>query len=178
MKIIAFFLLASLMIEAVYAEQRLSDIRPGLPCDQAQEAEKRLGSLNLSSDDSNGISRYTAIYRGKKATIVYRCDKGLLTELTIIVTSTTRDEAYQFANEQKIELIKRLGDPIHDGLGLSIWKRFYYGFMGADLDYITSIVVWGREKEDTMLSVRESEPNLWEVHISQGSSKLEYILNS
>ena len=53
-----------------------------------------------------------------------------------------------------------------------------FGILGADLDYLTSVVVWGREKEDVMLLVRETEEKLWVVIISQGSSKMEYILNS
>jgi len=50
--------------------------------------------------------------------------------------------------------------------------------MGADLDYLTIVVVWGRAKEDAMLMVRETETKKWQVTISQGSSKVEYILNS
>ena len=53
-----------------------------------------------------------------------------------------------------------------------------FGFLGADLDYLTSVVVWGRAKEDVMLSVRETEDKLWMVIISQVSSKMAYILNS
>ena len=178
MKIIVFFLLSLLIVEAVCAEQRLSDIRPGVPCDKIPETEKRLGSLELAVHDAKGISKYTGTHGEKKATIVYHCDKGRLTEQKIIVISTTRDEAYRFANEQKIELTKRLGDPIHDGLDLNIWKRLFFGFVGADLDYLTGAVVWGRAKEDAMLLVKETGTNLWEISISLGSSKLEYILNS
>ena len=178
MKIIVFFLLSLLIVEAVCAEQRLSDIRPGVPCDKIPETEKRLGSLELAVHDAKGISKYTGTLGGKKATIVYHCDKGRLTEQKIIVTITTRDEAYRFANEQKIELTKRLGDPIHDGLDLNIWKKLFFGFVGADLDYLTGVVVWGRAKEDAMLLVKETGTNLWEISISLGSSKLEYILNS
>ena len=178
MKIIIVFLLSTLLVEAVCAEQRLSDIRPGVTCDTIPETEKRLGSVELSIQDAKGISKYTGTHGGKKATIVYHCDKGRLTEQKIIVISTTRDEAYRFANEQKIELTKRLGDPIHDGLDLNIWKKLFFGFVGADLDYLTGVVVWGRAKEDAMLLVKETGTNLWEISISQGSSKLEYILNS
>lgn len=178
MKTVILFLLSSLLVEAVYAEQRLSDIRPGVPCDKIQEIEKHLGSLELAVDDSKGISKYTGTQGGKKATIEYHCDEGRLTEQTIIVTTTTRDEAYRFANEQKTELITHLGDPIHDGLDLGIWKRLIFGFMGADLDYLTGVVVWGRAKEDAMLLVKEIDSNLWKIYISQGSSKLEYILNA
>ena len=177
MRIIIFIILSSLIVEVIYAEQRLWDIRPGFPCDQIPETEKRLGSLELSVHDGKGISKYTGIQGGKKATIVYRCDKGRLAEQLIIITITSRDEASRFANEQKIKLAERLGDPIHDGLDLSIWKRLYFGFMGADLDYLTSVVVWGRAKEDIMLLLRESGTNLWEISISQGSSKSEYIFN-
>ena len=53
-----------------------------------------------------------------------------------------------------------------------------FGFLGADLDYLTSVVVWGRAKEDVMLLVRKTEDKHWVVSISRGSSKMEYILNS
>ena len=178
MKIIVFFLLSSLIVETIYADQRLSDIRPGIPCDEILETEKRLGSVELAVNDGEGISNYIGIQEGQKVTIVYRCDKGRLIEQKIIFASTSRDEAYRLANEQKTKLTERFGDPIHDGLELSIWKKFYFGFVGADLDYLTSVVVWGREKEDAMLLIQETETNLWEVSISQGSTKLEYILNN
>ena len=90
----------------------------------------------------------------------------------------TREEAYRFAREQRAELSKRLGEPIHDGLDLAGWRQLYFRFMGADLDYLTIVVVWGRAKEDAMLMVRETETKKWQVTISQGSSKVEYILNS
>jgi len=178
MKIIIFFLLSSLIVEAACAEQRLSDIQPGIPCGKIPEIEKRLGSVELAVHDAKGINIYTETQGGREKTIVYHCDKGLLTEQKIIVTSTTRDEAYRFANKQKTALTKHLGEPIHDGLELGIWKRLFFAFLGADLDYLTSVVVWGRAKEDAMLLIREAGTNLWEVSISQGSSKLEYILNS
>ncbi len=178
MKIIVYLLFSALIVEVVCAEQRLLDIRPGVPCGKILETEKRLGSVESTVHDAQGNSKYSGIQGGRKATIVYRCDKGLLAEQTIIVISSTRDEAYRFADEQKIELSKRLGDPIHDGLDLDIWKRLYFGFMGADLDYLASVVVWGRAEEDTMLLIKEIGKNLWEVSISQGSSKFEYILNS
>jgi hypothetical protein len=53
-----------------------------------------------------------------------------------------------------------------------------FSFLGADLDYLGAVVVWGKEKEDVMLLIREIETNRWEISISQGSSKFEYILNS
>lgn len=177
MKIINLFLLFLLIVGAVYADQRLSDIQLGIPCDQIPATEKRLGSLELAVNDGEGIRKYTGTQGGEKATIIYRCDKGRLIEQEIVFTSASRDEAYQFANEQKIELANRLGDPIHDGLDLSIWKRLYFGFMGADLDTLIGVVVWGRAKEDAMLLVQETETNLWQVSITQGSSKWEYILN-
>ncbi len=133
MKITVFFLLSSLIVEAVCAEQRLLDIRPGVPCSKILETEKRLGSLESTVHDAQGNRKYSGTQGGKKATILYHCDKGLLAEQTIVVISSTRDEAYRFANEQKIELSKHLGDPIHDGLDLDIWKKLYFGFMGADL---------------------------------------------
>lgn len=43
---------------------------------------------------------------------------------------------------------------------------------------LTSVVVWGRKNTDVMLLVREIEDSHWEVIISQGSAKTEYILNS
>ncbi len=178
MKIIAFFLLSLLTVKAVCVELRLSDIRPGVSCGTIPETEKSLGSLEIAAHDAKGFSKYTGTQGGKEATIVYQCDKGRLTEQKIIVASTTRDEAYQFANKQKIELIKHLGNPIHDGFALGTWKKLFFAFMGADLDYLTAVVVWGRAREDVMLSVKEIGTNLWEVSISQGSPKLEYILNS
>ena len=177
MKLIIFFLLSSLIVEAIYADQRLPDIQLGIPCDKIPEIERRLGSLELTVIDGKGISKYTGIQGGQKTTIVYRCEQGRLIEQTIIFTSASRDEAYRFANEQKIKLTKRLGDSIHDGLNLSIWKKLYFGFMGADLDLLIDVVVWGRAKEDVMLLVQETGTNLWQVSISQGSSKWEYILN-
>ncbi|MCU7878933.1 MAG: hypothetical protein KZQ84_19430 [Candidatus Thiodiazotropha sp. (ex Lucinoma borealis)] len=178
MKTIVFLLLASLIIAEVYAEERLSDIRLGTSCNMIPETEKRLGSIELAVDDSNGIRKYSGTFEGKKATIVYYCNDGRLTEQTVIITSATQDEAYRFANEQKASLILRLGDPIHDGLSLGIGRRIFFGILGADLDYLTRVVVWGRAKEDTMLEIKEIGNELWEVSISQGSSKLAYILNS
>jgi hypothetical protein len=178
MKIIVLFLLSWLMANAVYADQRLSDVRPGIPCDRIAETEKRLGSVAADVHGTQSTMRYTGTQGGEKATIIYHCDKGRLTEQTIIVTSTTRDEAYRFAEEQKTALTKRLGEPVHDGLDLGIWKRLYFGFMGADLDYLLRVVVWGKKKEDAMLLIKETGVDQWEVSISQGSSKMEYILNS
>jgi len=178
MRIIVIFLLSLLMVDAVCAGQRLSDIRPGDPCDEIVEIEKRLGSSESASNDAKGVSRYTGTHGGKEATIVYRCDEGLLDEQTIVVTTSTQDEAYRFANEQKAEISRRLGNPIHDGLELGTWRRLFFGFLGADLDYLVRVVVWGRAKEDPMLSVTEVGENRWEVSVSQGSSKTEYIFNS
>ncbi len=178
MKILVFLLLSSLMIETVYAQQRLSDVHPGDPCTKISETEKRLKSLDLAVPEGKGVSRYTGIQGGEKAAIVYHCSKGRLVEQTITVTKTTREEAYRFANEQKAELTKQLGDPVHDGLDLSILKRLYFAFVGADLDYLVGAVIWGTSKEDAMLLVKEIGTNHWEVTISQGSSKMEYILNS
>ncbi len=50
--------------------------------------------------------------------------------------------------------------------------------MGADLEYLSSVVVWGKSEEDTIILIRETESNQWEVSVSRGSSKWEYILNS
>ncbi len=183
MKIIAFFLfsfflLSLLMIEAVCAVQRLSDIRPGVPCDKIPATEKRLGSREFTTNDAPDVSRYTGTLGGEIATVVYLCDKGRLNEQKIIVTFTTRDEAYRFANEQKMVLTMHLGDPIHDGPDMGVWEKLWFAFKGGDLDYLSIVVVWGRAKEDVMLLVKERGNNLWEITISQGSSKLEYILNS
>ena len=178
MKISVFFLLSFLTVQAVYAERRLSDIQPGVPCSKIPEIEKHLGSAELAARNAKGIRVYAGIQGGEKATIVYHCDQERLTEQKIIITSTTREGAYRFANEQKIKLTKLLGEPIHDGLDLSIGKRLYFAFVGSDLDHLTRVVVWGRAKEDTMLLIEETGTNLWEVSISQGSSKLKYILNS
>jgi hypothetical protein len=178
MKIFIFLLLSLLVVEANYAEQRLWDTRPGVPCNKIPEVEKHLGSFKLDTQDGKGISKYMGTQGGRKATIIYRCDKGRLSEKRIIVTSSSRDEAYRFANEQKIKMTKQFGTPIHDGLDMSIWKRLYFGFVGADLDYLISVVVWGRAKEDSMLLIKETGNNRWEVSISQGSSKSEYIFNS
>ena len=178
MKTIIAFLLASLLVGPVCAGQRLADIQPGFSCDGIPQVEKRLGSVELAAQDANGISKYTGIQGGEEVTVVYHCDHGRLTEQEIIFTSATQSRAYQIANEQRKELAKNLGEPIHDGLNLGAWRKLMFGFLGADLDYLTSVVVWGRAKEDVMLLVRETEDKRWEVTISQGSSKTEYILNS
>ena len=178
MKKIIVFLLASLLVGTVCAGQRLVDILPGFSCDGIPQVEKRLGSVELATQDANGISKYTGTQGGEEATVVYYCDQGRLTEQELIFTSTTQSKAYRIANEQRKELAKNLGEPIHDGLNLGAWRKMMFGILGADLDYLTSVVVWGREKEDVMLLVRETEDKRWEVTISQGSSKIEYILNS
>jgi len=177
-KLCALFLLSLLAMEAACAAQRFSDIRPGMSCSRIPEIEMGLGSSESVVDETTGISQYRGTQGGIIATIVYHCDKGLLVEQKLIVTSQTRDEAYRFADEQKIELTRHLGDPIHDGLTLGAWRRMFYGFLGADLDYLTTVVVWGREPKDVMLMIKEAGADLWEVTISQGSSKMEYILNS
>jgi hypothetical protein len=178
MKIFVFILLSLLFIEAVCAEQRLSEMQPGVPCARIPETEKRLGSIESAVTDPTGVSKYTGTHGGTDASIVYVCEKGRLAEQKIIVTTSTRDEAYRFANEQKLELTQRLGNPMHDGFTLGIGSRMYFAFKGSDLDYLSTVVVWGRAKEDVMLLVKQIGNNLWEISISQGSSKLEYILNS
>ena len=175
---IVIFLLTSLLVGTACAGQRLADIQPGFPCDEIPQAEKRLGSVELAAHDKNGISKYSGTQGGVEVTVVYHCDKGQMTEQEIIITSTTQSNAYQIANELRKELAKYMGEPIHDGLNLRAWRKMIFGFLGADLDYLTSIVVWGRAKEDVMLLVRETEDKLWVIIISQGSSKMEYILNS
>ena len=101
-----------------------------------------------------------------------------MTEQEIFITITNQKDAYQIANELRKELEESLGNPIHDGLNLEVWRTMIFGILGADLDYLTSVVVWGRAKKDVMLLVRETEDKLWVITISQGSSKIEYILNS
>ena len=172
------FLLAFLLVGSVCARQRLADIQPDFPCDGIQQVEKSLGSVELAIQDTNGISKYMGTQGGVEAIIVYHCEQGRVTEQEIIFTSTTQSKAYQIANEQRKKLTKKLGEPIYDGLNLGIWKRMMSGFMGADLDYLTSVVVWGRAKKDVMLLVKKTEEKLWVITISQGSSKIEYILNS
>ena len=178
MKTIVAFVLSSLLVGTLYAEQRLAETQPGIPCEGIPQVEKRLGSAELTGQDGNGISKYTGTHGGVAATVVYHCDRGRLKEQQIIFTSTTQSEAYRIANEQRKELAKNLGEPIHDGLNLGTWRKLMFGILGADLDYLMSVVVWGRAKEDVMLLVRETEDKRWEIIISQGSSKLEYILNS
>jgi len=178
MKLIYSLLLSLLMVEAAYAGGRLADIRPGDSCDRIPEMEQRLGSRQSAVDDAKGITRYQGTHGGKAATIVYRCADGLLDEQTITVQSASREEAHRFASAQTTALSQRLGEPIHDGLELSRWKQMLYGFIGSDLDYLTRVVVWGRAKEDTMLLVTEKGANQWEVTVSQGGSKTEYIFNS
>jgi len=174
--LLSLFLLVA--IKAVHADPRLVDVRPGMPCDKVPEIEKRLGSLESSVDYSKGIMRYQGTLGGEKAVILYHCEQGKLTELKMIVTSSTQEEALRFAGAQKAELTEVLGKPIHDGLDLKFWEKFYFGFMGADLDYLSSVVVWGKTEEDTMILIRETANNQWEVSVSRGSSKWEYILNS
>ncbi|MGB5569717.1 MAG: hypothetical protein WBM81_10485 [Sedimenticolaceae bacterium] len=172
------FLIASLLFGTVCAGQRLEDIQSGFPCDGIPLVEKSLGSVELATQNPNGIRKYKGTHGGFEATVVYHCDQGRLTEQEIILTSTTQSKAYQIANEQSKELAKNLGEPIHDGLNLVVWRKMMFGFLGADLDYLTSVIVWGRAKEDVMLLVRETEDKLWVITISQGSPKIEYILNS
>jgi hypothetical protein len=177
MKNIIPFLLVSLLVGTVCAEQRLTDIQLGFPCDGIAKVEHNLGSMELSAQDAKGISKYSGTQGGEKATVVYHCEKGRLSVQEIIFTSTTQSEAFRIANEQRQLLAKSLGEPIHDGMNMGVLRRMMYGFTGADLDYLTSVVVWGKTKEDVMLLVRETEDKRWEITISQGSSKIEYILN-
>lgn len=169
---------AFLLAGTVCAGQRLADIRPGFPCDEIPQIEERLGSIALEAEDTNGISKYRGTEEGFEATVEYHCDMGQLTEQKIIFTSTTKSDAYQIAGVLRKRLAENLGEPIHDGLNLEIWRTFMFGFLGADLDYLSSVVVWGRKKEDVMLLVTETEDKHWVITISQGSSKTEYILNS
>ena len=178
MKAIVAFFLASLLVRTVCAGPRLADVHPGFPCDGIPQVEKRLGSVELAAQDANGISKYKGTQGELEVTVVYHCDQGRLTKQEIIFTTTTQSKAYQKANEQRKELAKNLGEPIHDGVNLGAWRKLMFGMLGADLDYLTSVVVWGRANEDVMLLIRETEDKRWEVILSQGSSKTEYILNS
>ena len=178
MKKIVLFLIASLLTVTAHAGPRLTDVHPGFPCEGIEQVENRLGSVEVAVPDANGISQYRGTEGGTEVTVVYHCEHGWLAEQEIIFKSDTRSEIYRIADAQRKELVKRLGEPIHDGLNLGAWNKMMFGFLGADLDYLTSVVVWGREKADVMLLVRKIEENHWEVIITQGSSKTEYILNS
>lgn len=172
------FLLASLLAGTVCAGQRLSDIRPGFPCDGIPQLEKSLGSVELTARDADGTSRYKGTQGGVEATVVYHCDNGKLVEQEIIVMSGSQGDAFKTANALGQQLVGYLGKPLHDGLNLQTWRKMMFGILGADLDYLTSVVVWGRADEDVMLLVKETEDRRWMIIISQGSSKMEYILNS
>ncbi len=176
MKNIVVFLVLLLQAGVLCAEQSLM-VRSGVPCDGIPEIEQSLGSVEVAAD-AKGVSRYKRMQDGIEAMVVYRCDKGRLAEQAIIFTSSDRNEAHQIANKQRKRLVESQGEPIHDGLNLPTWKRMMYGILGADLDYLMSTVVWGRAEEDVMLQIRETEDKRWEIVISQGSSKMEYILNS
>lgn len=132
MKIIVLFLLALFVVEAVSATQRMSAIRPGNACAGIMEIEKNLGSHELADTGPAGVSKYAGKEDGKDATIIYKCEKGILTEQKVVVTASSRDQAYDFANAQKSQLTSRLGEPLHDGLELGIWSRLFLGFKGAD----------------------------------------------
>lgn len=175
---VALILFPLLITLSVHSEERLADVRLGTPCENISEIEQQLGSVELTLHTPAGISEFSGIQGGKKAKIIYRCAGGNLTEQTVIITTASRDEAYRFAHAQIVEISRRLGDPIHDGLRLATWRKLLFGILGADLDYLTTVVVWGRADEDVMLLVSEVGENLWQVSISQGSSKLEYIINS
>lgn len=110
--------------------------------------------------------------------ISYHCVAGALVEQRILVAVDSREEALGYADAQRRELVRRLGDPIHDGLRLPTWRKLLYGFLGADLDYLTAVVIWGNRDEDPMLRLSQTDAKRWQVSISQGSSKLEYIINS
>ena len=177
MRRVVLLLLLAPITAAVNAGHTLSDVRLGVPCDEIAAAQTREGLLDTTDHGTQRIMRYAGSLGGQTATVIFRCDDGRLAEHIIMVAHTNRDEAFRFAEEQKKELTEHLGQPIHDGMELSIWKRFYFGFMGADLDYLTRIVAWGKTKKDVMLLVRETESARWEVSVSQGSSKTEFLLN-
>ncbi len=178
MKEILAFLLLCQLAGPLLAEPRLMEIRPGSPCERIAQLEERLGSVVLSAQDGDGISKYRGTQGGVETTVVYHCDQGRLTRQQIIFTSATGSSAYRIADEQRGVLAAKLGEPVHDGLNLPTWRKLLYGFLGADLDYLTSVVVWGRADEDFMLLLRDAGEKGWEIIISQGNSKSEYILNS
>ena len=163
---------------SAFGADRFANLHPGISCINIPEIERQLGSVELTFPTPAGISEFSGTQGGKKAKITYRCVDGKLSEQTVTVTTSSREEAYRFAHEQTVEISGRLGKPMHDGPQLATWRRLLFGALGADLDYLTAVVVWGRADEDLMLSVREAAENRWQVSISQGSSKLEYIINS
>ena len=179
MKKTAIIFLAALLTETGAAsEDRFWAAELGVPCAEIPEIEKHLGSVGLEVPEDKDVLRYGRNRGSRTASIEYRCHNGRLSEQTLIVTGGSRDEAYRIAAEQKKRLVELVGEPIHDGLELSVWKRLYFGFVGADLDYLTAVVVWGREKEDSMLLVKEVGKKVWQVSVSRGSPKSEYIFNS
>ena len=177
MRFALFFLLLCSMAPVAGAAQRLLDLRPGVPCDKISETERILGSVETAVNGPDGASEYTGTQGGLEASMVYICENGLLAEQRILVTAASREAAYRFANGQKAELVRQFGSPVHDGFDLDIWSRLYFGFKGSDLDYLSEVVVWGKAKEDVMLSVRQKGEARWEITISQGSPKQEFNLN-
>jgi hypothetical protein len=170
-----FSLLAAL---SALGGERLAEIPLGTACESIPGIELKLGSVAVTGQDVDGISRYSGIHGGREAEIVYHCAGGSLTEQIVVVTTGSRDEAIRFAQAQKIALSNRLGKPVHDGLNLPTWRRLLSGILGADLDYLMNVVVWGRANEDVILQISETGADRWQVSISQGGSKLEYIINS
>ena len=156
----------------------MSDISPGAACGRILQLEQGLGSSVLSDHGPAGVTRYAGTQGGREATVEYLCEIGKQAEQGDSVTFTSHDEALRFASEQKRELTRHLGEPLHDGLDLGLWQRLLLGFKGADLDYLTSVVVWGKGKDDALLQVRQTGDSLWEISVSRGISKMEYILNS
>ncbi|MCP3868184.1 MAG: hypothetical protein GY703_08850 [Gammaproteobacteria bacterium] len=177
-KLIVFNLLALWMLGTAGANQRLLELKPGISCEKIPVLESRLGSIQQTHPVADGSLHYSGTQKGVPATVRYQCSEGQLVEQKITITVPSREEAYRIADEQKAELSRYFGEPVHDGLDMPLWRHFLHGFLGADLDYLTTVVVWGTADQDAMLSVKETKSRQWEICISQGSPKLEYRLNS
>lgn len=172
--LILFLLVTALPVPAA---ERLLDLQPGVPCAGISQIEQGLGSIEITGSADGGME-FRGVYAGREARIIYRCKESSLTEQIIQIVISGRDQALGFAEQQKAELASQLGDPIHDGLNLPVWRRLLFGILGGDLDYLMSVVVWGRADQDLMLSVTAAGDDRWLITLSRGSSKLEYIINS
>ena len=174
----AFLLCCLLFPLTAPGADRIADLRPGVACERIPGIEQSLGSIALGDRGEGSELSYRGIQGARTAMISYHCVAGALAEQRILVVVDSREEALGFADAQRRELVRRLGDPIHDGLRLPTWRKLLYGFLGADLDYLTAVVIWGNRDEDPMLRLSQTDAQQWQVSISQGSSKLEYIINS
>ncbi len=177
MKTIFTLLLSLLYISTASADQRFTDIPLGSACKKILQIETSLGS-KITKGDINTISHFTGTLNGMEPSIVYHCEQGKVSKHKIILSTKTEKEAYRIANVQSAELKKTLGEPIHDGFNLRLARSIRLGVMGGDMDYLTSVVVWGKAEKDAILVIKKTKENLWEITISRGNSKMEYILNS